>query len=68
MPSSVPEGLRLELTRARLLDGMDAEFEEWIKLLIDRYGECVYTLSAEWAVLKRPSGTLMPTNRFGCIT
>jgi hypothetical protein len=52
MPPSVPEGLRLELSRAKLVDGKDAEFEEWMTMLNDRYNECVLTLEAEHAVFE----------------
>jgi hypothetical protein len=52
MPLSVPEGLRLELSRAKLLDGKEAEFEKWMNMLHDRYDECVETLPAERAVFE----------------
>ena len=47
MPVSVPEGMRLELSRAKLLDGAEARFEEWMTMLNDRYDECVATLPQE---------------------
>ncbi|MGO3151646.1 MAG: DUF6176 family protein [Galactobacter sp.] len=47
MPSSVPAGMRLELSRAMLLTGQEARFEEWMEMLNARYDECVATLSQE---------------------
>lgn len=47
MPASVPQGIRLELSRARLLDGEEASFDEWMQMLHDRYDECLATLPQE---------------------
>ena len=47
MPASVPAGMRLELSRARLLPGAQEETERWMQMLHDRYEECLDTLSAE---------------------
>lgn len=47
MPPSVPTGMRLELSRARLLPGAEAETERWMRMLHDGYDECLDTLSAE---------------------
>jgi hypothetical protein len=47
MPASVPAGMRLELSRARLLPGAQEETERWMGMLHDRYEECLDTLSAE---------------------
>lgn len=47
MPPSVPSGMRLELSRARLLAGAQGEVERWMKMLHERYEECLDTLSAE---------------------
>jgi Family of unknown function (DUF6176) len=47
MPPSVPPGMRLELSRARLLPGAQAETERWMGMLHVRYEECLDTLSAE---------------------
>ena len=47
MPPSVPPGMRLELSRARLLPGAQAETERWMGMLHERYEECLDTLSAE---------------------
>lgn len=47
MPPTVPPGMRLELSRAKLLDGAEAEFEDWMRLLNDRAEECRATLAGE---------------------
>jgi hypothetical protein len=47
MPPSVPDGMRLELSRSKLLDGAEGEFENWMAMLHERYDECVATLAAE---------------------
>lgn len=47
MPMSVPPGMKLELSRARLLPGAEGEAERWMAMLHDRYEECLDTLSAE---------------------
>jgi hypothetical protein len=47
MSASVPAGLRLELSRAKLLDGKEAEFDEWMQMLNDRFDECLTTLPAD---------------------
>lgn len=47
MPSSVPPGMRMELSRSRLLPGAQAETERWMEMLHERYEECLDTLSAE---------------------
>jgi hypothetical protein len=47
MPPSVPPGMRLELSRARLLPGAQLETERWMRMLHERYEECLDTLSAE---------------------
>lgn len=47
MPPSVPAGMRLELSRARLLDGEEARFDEWMAMLHERYDECLATLPQE---------------------
>jgi hypothetical protein len=47
MPPSVPPGMRLELSRARLLPGAQAEAERWMATLHERYEECLDTLSSE---------------------
>ena len=52
MPSSVPEGLRLELSRAPIVPGKEAEFDEWMQMLNDRYDENLPALPAERAVFE----------------
>lgn len=52
MPATVPDGLRLELSRAKLLDGREAQFDEWMQMLTDRYDECLETLPAERGVFE----------------
>ena len=52
MPATVPEGLRLELSRARVVDGMEGELGEWMSMLTDRYDEVLETLPAERAVFE----------------
>ena len=47
MPPSVPAGMKLELSRARLLDGEEATFDEWMQMLHNRYDECLATLPQE---------------------
>ena len=47
MPASVPPGMRLELSRGRLLPGAQDETDRWMQMLHDRYEECLDTLSAE---------------------
>lgn len=47
MPPTVPQGMRLELSRAPILPGKEAELAEWMAMLTERYAECVETLSAE---------------------
>jgi hypothetical protein len=52
MPATVPEGVRLELSRAKLLDGAEALHDEWMQMLTDRYEECLATLPAERAAFE----------------
>ena len=52
MPATVPDGLRLELSRALLLDGKEALLDEWMQMLTDRYDECLATLRAERAAFE----------------
>jgi len=52
MPASVPPGLRLELSRARVKTGKEAAFDEWMAMLHDRYDECLDTLSSERAAFE----------------
>lgn len=52
MPATVPPGLRLELSKSRVVEGMEDELDEWMAMLTDRYDECVDTLAAERAVFE----------------
>ncbi|MTD16927.1 hypothetical protein GIS00_23615 [Nakamurella sp. YIM 132087] len=52
MPPTVPTGLRLELSRARLLPGRADEHRQWMQELTDRYDECLDTLPAERAAFE----------------
>lgn len=47
MPSSVPTGMRLELSRARVLPGAEDLAREWMDMLNRRQDECVATLAVE---------------------
>ena len=46
-PDSVPEGLVVALSRARIRPGMGEEATRWMQMLNDRLGECVATLDRE---------------------
>lgn len=52
MPSSVPDGLRLELSRAPIVEGREDEFDEWMAVLNDRYPEHEAALSNERQVFE----------------
>ncbi len=52
MPSSVPEGLRLELSRAPIVAGKEDDFEEWMAALNERYDEHEDALSNERQVFE----------------
>lgn len=52
MPASVPAGLRLELSRARLKPGADERFGQWMQELHDRYDEMLPALVNERAVFE----------------
>ena len=52
MPVSVPAGMKIELSRAKLLDGEQARFEDWMRMLNERYEECVATLPGERMALE----------------
>lgn len=52
MPPSVPEGLRLELSRARILPGREEQLAKWMQMLHTRYAECQATLPAERAAFE----------------
>jgi hypothetical protein len=46
-PASIPEGLVVELSRAKVLPGASAEADRWMQMLNDRIDECVATLDKE---------------------
>lgn len=52
MPPTVPAGMRLELSRSRIVEGRDAEFDEWMQMLNDRYNESLADISAERAIFE----------------
>lgn len=47
IPPSVPSGMRLELSRARVLPGAEELAREWMEMLNRRQDECVATLAVE---------------------
>lgn len=52
MPLSVPKGMRLELSRSRLVDGKEDEFNRWMNMLNSRPEELQESLPAERAVFE----------------
>ena len=46
-PRSIPEGLVVELSRAKVLPGASEEADRWMRMLDDRVDECVATLDRE---------------------
>jgi hypothetical protein len=46
-PASIPEGLVVELSRAKVLPGASQKADEWMAMLDDRADECVATLDRE---------------------
>jgi hypothetical protein len=46
-PSTIPPGLRVELTRHRVRPGQSATVDEWMQMLNDRADECRLTLDPE---------------------
>ena len=49
---TVPAGLRLELSRSRIIDGYEAEFDGWMQMLNDRCDESLAAIPAERAVFE----------------
>ncbi len=47
MPRSIPDGLIVELSRAKVLPGASEEADRWMQMLDDRVEECVATLDRE---------------------
>lgn len=52
MPRSLPSGMRLELSRAKLLPNTEEKFTEWMDFLHDNYSEIQDGLGAEQAILE----------------
>ena len=52
MPRSVPPGMRLELSRSRIVSGKEPAFEEWMNMLNSRPDELQQGLAAERAVFE----------------
>ncbi len=46
-PRSIPQGLVVELSRAKVLAGASPEADRWMRMLDDRVEECVATLERE---------------------
>lgn len=46
-PRSIPDGLVVEMSRAKVLPGASAEADRWMTMLNDRLAECVATLDRE---------------------
>ena len=51
-PSTIPSGLRVELSRAKLIPGQSGEADRWMQMLNDRVDECVATLDRERMALE----------------
>jgi hypothetical protein len=49
---TIPEGLRVELSRAKVKPGQSDEAGAWMRMLNDRADECVATLDAERMALE----------------
>jgi Family of unknown function (DUF6176) len=45
--SSIPDGLVVKLSRAKVLPGASSEADRWMEMLNDRVDECVATLDRE---------------------
>lgn len=46
-PQSIPDGLIVELSRAKVKPGASGEADRWMRMLDDRVDECVATLDRE---------------------
>jgi len=46
-PPTIPSGLKVELSRSKVLPGHSAEADQWMQMLNDRVDECVATLDRE---------------------
>ena len=52
MPRSLPSGMRLELSRARLLPNSEKKFSEWMVFLHENYSEIQAGLGVEQAIFE----------------
>lgn len=52
MPTSVPNGMRLELSRSRIRPGQEDTFDEWMNMLNSRPDELQVSLPAERQVFE----------------
>ena len=52
MPSSVPAGMRLELSRAPIKSGQEPVFDKWMTVLNERYKEHEAAVSSERQILE----------------
>jgi hypothetical protein len=51
-PATIPPGLKVELSRSKVLPGRSGEADEWMQMLNDRVDECVATLDRERMALE----------------
>ena len=51
-PATIPSGLKVELSRSKVLPGRSGEADEWMQMLNDRVDECVATLDRERMALE----------------
>lgn len=51
-PATIPVGLRVELSRAKVKPGQSVEADRWMRMLNDRADECVATLDRERMALE----------------
>lgn len=52
MPPSVPAGMQLRLSRAKVIPGQEDQAEAWMEMLHRRYDEAVDTLARERAAFE----------------
>jgi len=52
MPPSLPLGMKLELSRAKLLPDTEEKFSEWMNFLHDNYSEIQDGLGAEQSIFE----------------
>ena len=51
-PATIPQGLNVELSRAKVKPGQSAEADRWMQMLNERVDECVATLDRERMALE----------------